>query len=113
MLSKEMYLLLNRIPRYNKRILYLELNCDNNEEIDNLLCEAQYQSYDYIIQHGNLLKQSSFSLTEKGQAAIEEYEQAERNEAIIKKSLNVSRAAMWAAIASAAVAIASLIKLFL
>ncbi len=87
MLSKEMYVLLKQIPRYDKQIAYAELNSKNKEH---LLCEAKYDTYDYINQSGILLKDSKFSLTEKGQAAIEEYEKAKKNWTISVIALIVS-----------------------
>ena len=111
MLSEEMYTLIKKIPRRGNWVPYAELNPTGDMNIDKLLLEAKYDSYDYINQNGRLLRDSTFSLTEKGQAAIEEYEQALRNQKIVETSLTVSRVAMVAAIGSALAAIISLIKM--
>jgi hypothetical protein len=111
MISKEMYELLKRIPRHPQSILYTQLNKEDNEKLYNVICEANYTGYEYINVVGPSLKKGGLSLTEKGQAAIEEYEQAARNQKIVERSLLVSRVAMWAALGSAAAAIISLIKM--
>ena len=103
-----MYLLLKQIPRFEGEIHYTELDAQDKW---NLLCEAKYDSYDYVNQSGDLVDNSSYSLTEKGQAAIEDFERAERNDKVIKKTLKISTVAMWAAIGSAITAILSLIKI--
>ena len=114
MISKEMYEFLREIPRHPQTIPYEELNRRFKKDIFEIACEAEYKNCEYINGFGIFSNNndSKVSLTEKGQAAIEEYEQSMRNQKIIEKSLNVSQTAMWAAIASAVVAIASLIKLF-
>ncbi len=112
MISKEMYELLKKIPRTPKSISYNEINGSKDEKKYQLICEAAYTGYDYITVSGILSENGSLSLTEKGQAEIEEYEQAERNQKIVEKSLIVARVAMWAAIGSAVVAIVSLVKMF-
>lgn len=112
MLSKEMYALLNQVPRYAKQISYADLNKSNDRKVYDLICEATYTTYDYLNKHGGTVESSNYSLTEKGQAAIEEYEQAQHSQKVMNTSLSVARIAMWAALASAAAAIASLIKMF-
>lgn len=113
MLSEEMYGLLKVIPRHG-RISYIELKqkCGIEEKLlDDLLCEARYGTYDFI--NADLpLHKGSISLTEKGKAAIEEYEAMEENHKITKRALTVARIGMWAAIASAITAIISLVKMF-
>ena len=111
MISKEMYELLKKIPRHPNTVPYKEVVRDNNEKEFNLFCEAKYPDYGYINQSMGRREDSTLSLAEKGQAAIEEYERTAHNQEMVEKSLNVSRVAMWAAIGSAIAAIASLIKL--
>lgn len=107
MLSKEMHTLLKNIPRHPDTISFSELfgkKLFSLEELKSLLCDAIHSDYEYATQHqinGRLLQDSSFSLTEKGKAAIEEYNQNSRNLEVMEKSLSISRAAMVAAIASA------------
>lgn len=116
MISKEMYSILKCIPRHPQKIGYLLLKDKsilNENFFWNLMCEAQYQNCEYINILSVPMEQGDISLTERGQAAIEEYEQAERNQKVMDKSLNVARIAMWAAIASAVAAIASLVKMFI
>lgn len=116
MLSKEMYILLKKIPRREDWISYAELNPSGDKRIDSLLNEAKYDDYDYINQgsptNDYRLINSTFSLTEKGQAAIEEHEQAIHNQVIVEQSLKVATTAKWAAVFSAIVALLSLIKTF-
>ena len=111
MISKEMYELLKKIPRHNTGIAYTLINPNDDEIICSLVCEAKSQYCGYVNEPMGALKRSCISLTEKGQAAIEEYERTAHNQEMVEKSLNVSRIAMWAAIGSAIAAIASLIKL--
>ncbi len=113
MISKEMYELLKTIPRYPKTIPYKDLISEDDVTRFNLLLEAKSPSCEYINETMEYIKRSELSLTEIGQAAIEEYEQAARNQEMIEKSLKVSRAAMFAAIASAVVAFLSLIKMLI
>ena len=114
MISKEMYELLKKIPRPPKSVLRKEVNNTNSETINTLISEAAYSTYDYINEHYSMSPDmpldDTLSLTEKGQAAIEEYEQAERNNKIIEKTLSVSKAAMWAAVASAVVSLSPIFK---
>ena len=111
MISEKMFAFLKDIPRHPKSITYGEIKNVDGDEKYNLACEARYISYDYINLNGAIKSESVVSLTEKGQAAIEEYEQATRNQEIIEQSLKVTRAAMWAAIVSAIVSFLSLIKI--
>lgn len=111
MLSKEMYTLLKSIPRYPNTIsfdtLYEKKIC-SLESLKSLLCDAVHSDYEYATQHhvrGQLIQDSSFSLTEVGKVAIEDYEQSLKNREILEKSLSVSKAAMVAAIASALAAV--------
>lgn len=110
MLSKEMYVFLKKVPRHPKTILHEKLISNNNSPEYSLFCEAKNQC-GYIQDVIEPVEGKYYSLTEKGQAAIEAYELAERNQAVVEKSLNVSKVAMVAAIASAFAAIFSLIKM--
>lgn len=115
MLSEEMYYLIKQVPRDNNGIAYKDLKVHNEDSKYQLVSEAIYKDYDYLLKvslGSSALDRSFYVLTEKGQAAIEAYEQEKRNQQIMKKSLVVSRTAMWAAIASAFVAACSLIKMF-
>ncbi len=111
MLSKEMYDLLKLIPRHPSVIDYEELKASTKleeKEMQYFLCEAQYGGYDYINSHEVTVQNGSFSLTEKGQAAIEAYEQDKKNQETMNKSLC---AAKWALFAAAVSAITSVIAL--
>ncbi len=115
MLSKEMYDLLVKVPRFPKSI-YAGKLYENNpmyNRIRDLLCEAAYKDYDYINHSESQILKSNISLTEKGQAALEEYEAFDRNQKITRRSLTVAIVAMIASIASAVAAIASLIKMLI
>ncbi|MBQ2062172.1 MAG: hypothetical protein II458_05795 [Oscillospiraceae bacterium] len=112
MLSEEMYNLLKKVPRYEETISYADLNKDDDKQIYHLICEAVYDAYDFLNKHGDTIKKSSFSLTEKGQAAIEEYEQSTHNQKMMKTSLHVAIIAAIAAVASVLATIASFIKMF-
>lgn len=118
MISKEMYEFLKEIPRRPQSILFGELEKLCKNDVSQIVYEANDESQGYILQMsvGNTIQNCSFSLTDSGQAEIEEYERSMRNQEIVEKNLKISRAAMWAAVASAAVAVvslvASLIKLF-
>lgn len=112
MLSKEMYTILKSIPRHPNTItfdaLYEKKIC-SLESLKSLLCDAIHTDYEYATQHhvrGRLIQDSSFSLSERGKAAIEEYEQNLRNQTAMEKSLAISKVAMVAAIASAIAAMA-------
>ena len=111
MLSKEMYNLLKLIPRHPSVIDYAELKASTKleeKEMQDFLCEAIYGGYDYINSHEVTVQNGSFSLTEKGQAAIEAYEQEQRNQKTMQQSLCAAR---WALIAAAISAITSVIAL--
>lgn len=111
MLSKEMYDLLKLIPRYPNIIDYARLKTSTKleeKEMQDFLCEAKYEGYDYINSHEVTVQNGSFSLTEKGQAAIEAYEQDKKNQETMNKSLCAAR---WALIAAAISAITSVIAL--
>ena len=119
MLSKEMYDLLKRIPRYPETILASRLYEGNPmaARIKDLLLEAAHSDYEYINQSASRVLQSNFSLTEKGQALIEEYETAERNQKIVEeslqiaqKSLRVAQVAKWVAVFSAIAAFLSVLS---
>ena len=111
MLSKEMYDLLKLIPRHPSVIDYAKLKASTKLEEEKLfsyLCDAMFETYEYINSHNTLVKDGSFSLTEKGQAAIEAYEQEQRNQKTMQQSLCAAR---WALIAAAISAITSVIAL--
>lgn len=112
MISKEMYELLMKIPRLPKSVPYMDTINEKNEKEYQLFCEAKYQDYDYIAQSMGRRADSELSLTEKGQAAIEEYERVVHNQKVVERSLRVSRIAMWAAIGSAVAALFSFVKMF-
>lgn len=115
MISKEMYDLLKLIPRHPKIIDYAELkkvSALGLEDLYSILCDAQYDAYGYINSHKATIKDGAFSLTEKGQAAIEDYEQTQNNQKMVEDSLNTAKRAMWAAFASAVAAIIALIQNF-
>lgn len=115
MISKEMYELLKRIPRHPKAIAYDELNKICEKDIFEIACEAEYKNCEYINISGLLARDKgcTLSLTEKGQAAIEDYKRTTHNQKMVEKSLAVSRIAMWAALGSAVAAIISLIKMLI
>ena len=69
-------------------------------------------TYEYINAPIMRTPDSKISLTEKGQALVEEYEGNQRNERLVERSLTITKIAMWAAIANAVAALASLIKMF-
>ena len=116
MLSEEMYYLIKQAPRDGNGVFYNSLKVLNEANKYELVCEALHSDYEYLYKRtlsSAALEKSAFSLTEKGQAAIEAYEQDKRSQETVAKSLRVSRIAMWAAIASAGAAFFSLIKMFL
>lgn len=117
MLSKEMYELLKRIPRHPNTIDAEQIlgnhELDLTNQLYNLLCEATHADYEYVNSTGSRLIYAKLSLTEKGQAVLEEYEAFDRNQKITKRSLAVAIIAMIASIASAFAAIASLIKMLI
>lgn len=109
MLSKEMYDLLVDIPRHPKALFAGKLyeNSPRASRIQDLLCEAFDSGY---INHSQpRILNSDISLTEKGQALIEEYETSQENQRIVKDSLKVAIAAKRVAIASAIAAFLALI----
>ncbi len=111
MLSKEMYDLLKLIPRHPSVIDYEELKASTKLEEEKLfsyLCDANFETYEYINSHNTLVKDGRFSLTEKGQSAIEAYEQEQRNQKTMQQSLCAAR---WALLAAAISAITSVIAL--
>lgn len=111
MISKEMYDLLKSIPRHPKTIQAGELYENNPQanRVKELLYEANGVDYEYVNCSTLRVLDGKISLSEKGQALLEEYEQAERNNKIVRRSLAVAKVAMWAAIASAIAAFLSLI----
>ena len=109
MLSKEMYDLLVDIPCHPKTLFAGKLyeNSPRAARIQDLLCEAFASGY---INHSQpRILNSDISLTEKGQALIEEYETSQENQRIVKDSLKVAIAAKRVAIASAIAAFLALI----
>lgn len=111
MLSNEMYDLLRLIPRYPNTIDYASLKTSTELKEENMLSylrEAKYDKYEYINLHSEKVLDGTFSRTEKGQAAIEAYEQDKNNQQTMEKSLC---AAKWALVAAAVSAITSVIAL--
>lgn len=113
MLSKEMYNLLVAFPRRSDWIPYEKLNPSNDSNIYNLVCTAVHSDYEYLNKEGITLEKSEFSLTEKGQVAIELYEQNEENNRIVAQSLKVAEESLKVAIVAKWAAIASAIAAFL
>lgn len=130
MISKDMYTLLAALPRFHENedgISYDDL-CSKElletGKLKDLLLEASHSDYNYIHKkqirgEEDVLHNCSFTRSERGQVALEVYEQTEENQKAVneslkisQKSLGIARVAMWAAIASAVAAIASLIKMF-
>ena len=110
MLSREMYDVLKDIPRYPKTIFAGKLYEGNPmaHRIKDLLLEAAHCDYEYINHTQLRVLDSELSRTEKGQALVEEFEAAERNQKIVEeslviaqKSLQVAQVAKWVAIFSA------------
>ena len=117
MLSKDMYKVLLATPqRASKASTYEEIFSStdlNDEDFYELFCEAEYEGVnacDYIAY--TLTEPKKYYRTEHGQAALEDYEQAQRNEKITLASLKVARTAMWVSVFSAIAALVSLIKMF-
>ena len=118
MLSKEMYDLLKQIPRYPQSIFAGKLyeNSPMASRIKDLLLEASHADYEYVNCSNLKVLDSEISRTEKGQALVEEYEAAERNQKIVDESLKISqeslkvaRVAKWAANFSAVASLPTLI----
>lgn len=116
MLSKQMYEVLSCFPRkLGKPIKFEELveKCSLEEtEIVECLEETLFPSWNYIRSSNGWNKGSELFLTETGLAKIESHEQQANDQEVVCKSLDVARIAMWVSIVSAAVAIASLVKMF-
>lgn len=109
MLSREMYEVLKRVPRY-PNVAYAGKIFEKNDRafrVRDLLLEAEGCGYinvsKFPILDGNV------SLTETGQAAIEAYERAETTHKIAEESLRVAKVAKWVAIFSAVAAFVALI----
>ena len=112
MLSNRMYSLLSKVPRPTDAIAYENLrslcqDLDTNT-FEHLIVEAMSPAYNYIYAFSPI-EESNISLTENGIGEIEDYELREESREITKISLQVSRVAMWTAIASAAAAFITLI----
>lgn len=123
MISKQMYAVLSKIPLPTEAIPYenLRSKCDdlNINALNHLLLQARSAPFNYIIAPSDI-EEAIIALTEKGVAEIQDYEEREENRKITRetleitqKSLTVAKIAMWTAIASAVVAVVSLIKQFL
>lgn len=123
MISKQMYAVLSKIPLPTEAIHYTQLRLlcgikDTNAFL-HLLIQAKNSPCNYILA-SSPIEESLIGLTEKGLAEIQDYEEREENRKITRetleitqKSLTVAKIAMWTAIASAVVAVVSLIKQFL
>ena len=107
MISKEMYLLLKMAPRHNGQVSYATIEKELGEKAYSLVCDAVYPDYDYLSNVSSSVKNGAFFLTEKGQAAVEEYEQAKNNQATAKGTLIVSIVAIVLSVISIAVALLS------
>lgn len=110
MLSREMNEVLKRVPRY-PNIAFAGKIFENNDKasrVKDLLLEAE--SCGYINVSKFPILDSDISLTETGQAALEEYERAEHTHKMAEESLKVAKAAKWAAIFSTVAAFAALIS---
>ena len=104
MISRDMYAILSNVPRHPQKGSYeelLEKSGLTEEMFDNLICEAKYTSYDYINDLTRDWKKKEYSLTEKGQAELELYEQARESQRITEETLVVSQKAKVAAIVGA------------
>lgn len=115
MISNDMYKLLSNTPHFPNEGVCAEIlqKSGLDEKIfDSLVSEARYDDYEYINAPIMRTPDSKISLTEKGQALVEEYEGNQRNERLVERSLTITKIAMWAAIANAVAALASLIKMF-
>lgn len=112
MLSKKMYDVLSLIPKFPDEKAYSVILAEsklNDNDLWNILCEANYRTCEYINAPA-IIRNGNVSLNEKGEAAFEEYQQYLRNQEVLAKSLKVSKIAMVAAIASAITALLSLIQ---
>ena len=87
---------------FGKTVVHLTLTAER-------IGEARHSDYDYVYTDGKKIELSVLSLTEKGQAVLEEYEDAKHNQAMMKTSLSVAIIAMMAAIASAITTILTLV----
>ena len=112
MLSKEMYSLLVKVPRNQQTVEYSAL-IENDDKTTYLLVSEALNDCGFLKKHGEFIKSSAYSLTEKGKAAVEEHEQTLHNQEVMKTSLSVARIAMLAAVFSAIAAVVSLVKMFL
>lgn len=119
MISKNMYTVLSKTPRPKSPIPYKELESKSKiepTEFFEIVCEAKYSEYGYINEHstngknGNLLENSTLSITEKGKAVVEEYERAIASARLVRGSLIV---AIIAAVAGIGSAIAAGITLYI
>lgn len=114
MISSDMYKLLSNTPHCPNEGTYsdiLEKSGLDERTFNSLVSEAKYDGYEYIYAPVMIERYSVISLTEKGKALVEEYENNQRNEKTVDRSLKITKIAMWAAIANAIAAIASLIKM--
>lgn len=118
MLSNDMYDVLKCIPRSPQQTTYNDIRALSGLETDSLisiLSNARYHTYDYINAGIRLEPDDPISLTEKGQAAIEEYEAAKRNDGYVlasaKSAQDASKAAKWSIIIACVALIISILQL--
>ena len=118
MISKEMYNFLLYIPRKDDEALTFE-EIKSISGLDNrTLHSLIHSATNYRIHSGDYVgyvcvEPKKYFLTEYGQAVIEDYEQAQRNDKITRSSLKVAKIAMWVSIFSAITALVSLLKMFI
>ena len=119
MLSNDMYDVLKCIPRSPQQTTYNDIRGLSRLETNSLniiLSNARYHTYDYI-NAGIMLESDPISLTEKGQAAIEEYEAAKRNGLYVlasaKCAQDASKAAKRSTIIASVALIISILQLLL
>ena len=122
MISKDMSLVLSKIPRSPQTTTLIELQSAdimNISLLSDLLQEAIDCRYVVVKNHTPYSDVTNVKvyLAESGQIALEEFEQAEQSRKmadesmrIAKESLKVAKAAKWAAIASAVAAGAALLS---
>ena len=120
MLSNDMYDVLKCIPRSPQQTTYNDIRGLSGLETDSLisiLSNARYHTYDYINAGIRLEPDDPISLTEKGQAAIEEYEAAKRNGLYVlasaKSAQDASKAAKRSTIIACVALIISILQLLL
>ncbi len=111
MLSKQMYTLLSCLPRDHSALSYKELErkCSlSKDEMQECFCEVDFMEKPYYRRTPkSSWYNSDYYISELGLAEIEDYEQSQRNNRLVQKSLIVAIIAMIASIASAVAAFIS------